>query len=78
MTARKISAMAVSVQRTTGDSPVARVTALGAVVAGREMARVVMAQTAARRRAAHWSTLIASSSMNETTNMTSATAVAPA
>ena len=70
--------MAVSVQRTTGDSPVARVTALGAVVAGRETASVVMAQTAARRRAAHWRTLIASSRRKETTSMTSATAVAPA
>ena len=70
--------MAVRVHRTTRDSPVARVTALGAVMAGRETARVVMAQTAARRRAAHWSTLIASRSRNETTSMTSATAVAPA
>ena len=70
--------MAVSVQRTAGDSPVARVIARGAVVAGRETAMVAMAQTATRRRAAHCSRLMASSSANETSSMTSATAVAPA
>ncbi len=70
--------MVISVQRTTGDSPVARVTALGAVVAEREMAAVAKAQPPARRRAAHCSMLIVSKSAKDATSMTRATAVAPA
>ena len=69
--------MPVSVQRTNGDSPVARGLARGAVVAGREMAAVAIAQTAARRRAAHWRRLITRSRAKETTSMTTATEVAP-
>ena len=73
-------------QRDRGESPAYRrailrwpdVTARGAVVAARETTAVAMAQATVRRRAAHCSRLIASSSANDATSMTSATAVAPA
>jgi hypothetical protein len=43
----------VRIQRIVLDSPVARLTARGAVVAAREMTAVVMAQPAVRRRDAN-------------------------